>query len=157
MSPSDTASGGWVELLPGVAGREVVLHDTTNGRAHERLVAAGARVVGLGASGPSAAVVVLAGAAGPDLLDAAAQALAPDGLLLVVLANPASPLAWLDAGRGREPRPGRRPAAVRRDLARRGLGAQTSYGILRSLSSSSTLFDLGGRRSRRRCSLPATR
>lgn len=156
MRPADDdvlldPSGAWVELLGSLTGRRVVLVDELGSAAADLLVEAGADVVpaparGLGAQS-RADVVVLAGPA-PDaaLAQAAARCLAADGVLLAVHANARSPLAALDAARGRTPGTGGSLRSTRRALAAAGLPARQEYALLRSVTSPSTAWALGSPR-----------
>lgn len=144
--PAADPSGAWVELLGDVAGRDVVLVDSTGGRAAERLVEAGARVRGPGWPSPGRHTAHAMAVAGVPLtgerLDAAQRTLAPGGLLLLVAANRRSPIAWWDALRGRSATPRGSLRKLRKLAGARGLPVRAEYGLLRSCTSPSTILAL---------------
>lgn len=139
-------SGGWVELLGEVAGADVVLVDSTGGRAAERLNEAGAHVRGSewASSGRhTAQAMVVAGVPITDgRIDAAKRALGPGGRLLLVTANRRSPLAWWDALRRRSATPRGSLRELRKLAGAWGLPVRAEYGLLRSCISPSTMIAL---------------
>lgn len=143
-------AGCWVELLGPVRGHVVAVVDATGGPGDNLLRDRGAQVRRLDPAGlarvepGSCDAVVLAGVARlPDLIEAAAKALTPAGVLLVVLANPLSPLAWWDALSRRRVPAGGSVRRLRRRLGRWGLSPVLEYGLLRSIEAPSTSFSLG--------------
>lgn len=133
-------AGTWVELLGPVTGLDVVLLDHSAGPAAALLDSAGARVLSgapAGFTDNSADAVVLADVVvNPAQCRQAARVLRPGGVLLAVSRNATGSLALRGGG----------PRASLRGLGRSaeaaGLTVRARYGVLRSVQSPSTLFEL---------------
>lgn len=147
------SDGAWVELLGEVRGRRVVLVDRSGGSAADLLRDAGAVVEerspdALPESAPAQADAVVLAAVALDvrLVRTAASVLGRDGVLLLVAANAASPLAWADRLRRRSTAPLERLSSLRALAADAGLPSRAEYGLLRSVQVSSTMFALQHRK-----------
>lgn len=145
-------AGAWVELLGDVRGLDVALVDATGGQAKALLHDAGASVrevpasrIGELAPGSVDRVAVAGVRLDSGLVLAAAAALRPDGALLLVVANRASPLAWLDRARRRSTAPLQSLSHVAGLARAAGAPPRREYGLLRSVEVSSTVIDLGSR------------
>lgn len=145
-------AGAWTELLGDVRGLAVVLVDATGGQAQVLLSDAGASVRVVTATqlhqvapGTADRVALTGLRLDRPLVRAAASLLRPDGVLLLVSANRASPLAWLDRVQKRSTSPlhtVRRLGRLARDA---GVAPRKEYGLLRSVEVSSTVVDLSSR------------
>lgn len=145
-------AGAWTELLGDVRGLSVVLVDATGGQADVLLTEAGASVQvltaqQLGRVTPGTADrVALAGMRlDGRLVRTAASLLRPEGVLLLVTANGASPLAWLDRAQQRSAAPLHTLRRISRLARSAGVPPRKEYGLLRSVEVSSTVVDLGSR------------
>lgn len=143
-------SGSWVDLLGDIAGAEVVLCDSLDTRARQRLESAGAIVRAVDESAlldlpaGAAAAIVTCGLAGSHAqVRQLGRLLRPNGLLLFVVANTVSPLRLLDRVSERRPR-GRAAhlPALRRRLNAANLPVRARFGILRSIEAPVTFFEL---------------
>jgi hypothetical protein len=146
---------GWTDMLGPIEGAVIALVDEEDGPGGQALRDAGAEVLPLDLDGlaelPAGScdvVVLLGGRQGlatealPRVAGSAARVLRPDGVLLVLVASPSSPLAWLDAAARRGRPGGRSGRRVRRALARAGVPPVVEYGVLRSVNAPSTWFSL---------------
>ena len=143
-------AGAWTELLGDVRGLSVVLVDATGGQADVLLTDAGASVRVVDAAhldqvppGSADRVAVAGLRLDRRLVRAAASLLGPEGVLLLVAANAASPLAWLDRAQRRSATPLHTLRRLGRLARSAGAPVRKEYGLLRSVEVSSTLVDLG--------------